>query len=440
MGLKSSNKVETNRYELEISVDKELFAEAVSAAFKKNAKNINVPGFRKGKAPRPVIERFYGEGVFYEDAVNALYPQAYDAAVKEAGLEPVDRADVEIVNVSKDGFDFKAKVTVRPEVGIGAYKGLKAVKNIYAVSDGEVEHELSHVQDRNARLITVEDRAAQKGDTAVIDYEGSVDGVPFDGGQAEKQELVLGSDSFIPGFEQQVEGHKTGEEFDITVTFPKEYHAEQLAGKEAVFKIKLHEIKGKELPELDDEFAKDVSEFDTLVEYKEDIKKHLQEAKDRKSDNDLDDALIDQVLSGLKADIPEVMFEHSIDTMVSDFDYRLQAQGLNVKTYLQYTGMEMDAFRKTFREQAERQVRIRLALEKIAEIENLEATEEELDAEYKKLAEQYKVELDKIKTAIAADDIKKDIVVGKAVDLLHAEAKIQEKEAKEEEKEPETEE
>jgi trigger factor len=432
MSLKSSNKVEANRYELEITVDKDIFAGAVSTAFKKNAKKINVPGFRKGKAPRNIIERFYGEGVFYEDAVNALYPEAYDAAVKEAGIEPIDRADVEIVSVSKDGFEFKAKVTVKPEVEVGEYKGLKAVKKIYTVSDDEVAHELEHVKERNARLITVEDRPAKSGDTVVIDYEGSVDGVLFDGGKAEKQDLALGSGNFIPGFEEQVEGHSTGEDFEIKVTFPKEYQAEQLAGKEAVFKIKLHEIKQKEFPELDDEFAKDVSEFDTLAEYKDDIKKHIQESKDHQSEHELDDALIDLVLSGLKAEIPEVMFEHSIDSMVSDFDYRLQSQGLNVKTYLQYTGMEMDDFRKTFREQAERQVKIRLALEKIAEIEKLEATEEELDAEYKKLADQYKVDADKIKAAIRAEDIQKDLVVTKAVDLIHSEAKIKEEAAKEE--------
>lgn len=430
MSLKSSKKIETNKYELEISVDKDKFEEAVEKAFKKNASRVNVPGFRKGKAPRHMIEKMYGEGVFYEDAVNSLYPEEYEAAVKESGIVPVDRADVEIVSVSKEeGLVFKAKVTVKPEVEVGEYKGLKAVKKNYTVSDEEVDHEISHVRERNARIIAVEDRAAQNGDITVIDFDGSVDGIPFKGGKAEKYELELGSGNFIPGFEDQVVGHFKGDEFDINVTFPEEYQAKELAGKAAVFKIKLHEIKTKELPALDDEFAKDVSEFDTLDEYKSDIKKHIQESKDRKSDSDVEDALIDQIIAGMKAEIPEAMFETAIDNMVNDFDYRLQMQGMNVKTYLQYAGMEMDAFRKTFREQAERQVKIRLALEKIAEIEKFEVTDEELDAEYKKFADQYKVEVEKIKAAIKKEDIIHDLQVNKAVDFVRKEAKVKEEKA-----------
>lgn len=429
MSLKSSNKIETNKYELEITVDKDKFESAVEKAFKQNAKRVNVPGFRKGKAPRSVIERYYGEGVFYEDAVNALYPEEYEAAVKEAGIDPVDRAEVEIVSAGKEGLEFKAKVTVKPEVEVGDYKGLKAVKNIETVTDEEVEHELSHVQERNARIITVEDKAAGNGNIVNINYEGSIDGVPFDGGKGEKQDLELGSGSFIPGFEEQVVGHNTGDEFDVNVTFPKEYHAEELSGKPAVFKVKVNEIKKRDLPKLDDEFAKDVSEFDTLDEYKNDIKKHIQDAKDNKAQDDVDNALIDQVIAGFKAEIPEIMFENSIDNFVNDFEYRLQSQGLNLETYLKYTGMEKDAFRKTFREQAERQVKIRLALDKIADLEKLEATEEDLEAEYKKLADHYKVDTDKIKNAISADDIKKDIRVNKAVDLIHDSAKVTEEKA-----------
>lgn len=438
MSLKSSNKVGTNKYELEITVDKDKFEDAVAKAFKKNAKRINVPGFRKGHAPRAVVERYYGEGVFYEDAVNALYPDEYEAAVKEAGIEPVDRADVEIVSVSKEeGLVFKAKVTVKPEVEVGEYKGLKAVKKIETATDEEVEHELSHVQDRNARILTVEDKAAENGNIVNINYEGSIDGVPFEGGKAEKQDLELGSGAFIPGFEDQIVGHNTGDELDVNVTFPKEYQAKELEGKKAVFKVKINEIKKRELPALDDEFAKDVSEFDTLEDYKADVKKHIQDAKDKKAADDVDDALINQVIGGLKAEIPEVMFERSIDNFVNDFEYRLQMQGLNLKTYLKYTGMEKDAFRKTFREQAERQVKIRLALEKIADIEKFEITDDELEAEYKKLAEHYKVDTDKVKTAIAADDVKKDLLINKAVDFIHDNAKITEEkvEAKAEEKE-----
>ncbi|MEG6572372.1 trigger factor [[Clostridium] cellulosi] len=433
MGLNSANKIETNKYELEISVDKDKFAEAVDKAFKKNAKRINVPGFRKGKAPRSVIEKLYGEGIFYEDAVNSLYPQAYEEAVKEAGIEPVDRADIEVVDISKEkGVTFKAKVTVKPDVELGEYKGLKAVKKVYTVSDDEVNHELEHVRERNARIITVEDRAAQKGDIAVIDYEGFLDGKPFKGGKAEKQELELGSGTFIPGFEDQIIGHKIGENFEINVTFPENYHSKELAGKPAVFKIVLHELKVRELPELDDEFAKDVSEFDTLDEYKADIKKRIQEAKDKRSETEVEDALVEQIIGSMKAEIPEVMFERAIDNMVNDFNYRLQMQGMNLKTYLHYAGMEMDEFRKTFREQAERQVKMRLALEKIVANEKFEVTDEDLDAEYKKLAGQYGIDAEKIKNIINADDLKKDIAVNKAIDFVRDNAVITEEAATEE--------
>lgn len=435
MGLKSSKKIETNKYELEISVDKDKFEDAVSKVFKREQKRISVPGFRKGKAPRTIIEKYYGEGVFYEDAINMLYPSEYEAAVKEAGIEPVDRASVEVLSVGKDGLEFKATVTVKPEVELGEYKGIKAVKKIYKVTDDEVEHELSHVQERNARILSVEDRAAQNGDIVVIDYEGFVDNVPFEGGKAEKQNLELGSKTFIPGFEDQIVGHNIGDEFDVNVTFPEEYHAKELAGKAAVFKVKLHEIKTRELPALDDEFAKDVSEFDTLDEYKADIKKHIQEAKDRRAANDVEDAIIDQIIAGMKAEIPEVMFENSIDNMVNDFAYRLQMQGLNLDTYLQYTGMDMDSFRKTFREQAERQVKIRLALEKIAELEKLEASAEDLENEYKKIADQYKIDVEKVKSAIKEEDVKKDILMNKAIDFVRDNAVITEEEAKEESEE-----
>lgn len=418
MSLNSTTKIETNRVELEIAVGQEQFAKAVTVAYRKNIGKMTVPGFRKGKAPRSVVERLYGEGVFYEDAVNELYPEAYEEAVKEAGIEPVDRADVEIVSVGKEGFTFKAKVTVKPEVEVGEYRGLKAEKVLKTVTEEDIDHEIGHVRERNARSITVEDRPAQNGDTVVIDFDGSVDGVHFDGGKAENYNLELGSGQFIPGFEEQVVGHSTDEEFDVNVTFPEDYGAKELAGKAAVFAIKLHEIKSRELPELDDEFAKDVSDFDTLDAYKEDVKKHLQEHFDEHAQEDVENALIDQVVAGMKAEIPEVMYERSIDNFVNDFDYRLQSQGLNLETYLQYTGMDMSSFRKTFREQAERQVKIRLALEKIAQIEKFEATAEDIDAEFKKLAERYGVEVDKIRNAASEDEIKKDVVVNKAVDLI----------------------
>ena len=426
MGLNSANKVDTNLFELEISVDKDKFQNAVTVAYKKNAPKLTVPGFRKGKAPRHLIEKLYGEGVFYEDAVNALYPEAYEEAVAEAGIEPVDRAKVEIEKVDADGFVFKAKVTVKPEVEVGEYKSLKATKTVKPVEDKDVDAEIERVRNRNARLITVEDRAAEKGDITVIDFDGSVDGVPFEGGKAEKHSLELGSGHFIPGFEDQVIGHKTGDEFDVNVTFPEDYSAKELAGKAAVFKVKIHEIQKRELPDVDDEFAKDVSEFDTLEAYKADVRKHLEESSEHIAQDQVENALIDQVIAGMKAEIPEVMIENSIDNFVTDFDYRLQSQGLNLKTYLQYTGMEMDAFRKTFREQAERQVKVRLALEKIAQLEKFEPTAEEVEAEYKKIAGRYGVDAEKARNAISEKDLKQDIVVNKAIDLIHSSAAITE--------------
>lgn len=432
MGLNSANKVDTNLFELEISVDKDKFQDAVTTAYRKNAPKMTVPGFRKGKAPRHLVEKLYGEGVFYEDAVNALYPEAYEEAVAEAGIEPVERAKVEIEKIDADGFVFKAKVTVKPEVEVGEYKGLKATKTVKPVEDKDVDAEIERVRNRNARLITVEDRAAEKGDITVIDFDGSVDGVPFEGGKAEKHSLELGSGQFIPGFEDQVIGHKTGDEFDVNVTFPEDYSAKELAGKAAVFKVKIHEIQKRELPDVDDEFAKDVSEFDTLEAYKADVRKHLEEASEHIAQDQVENALIDQVIAGMKAEIPEIMIENSIDNFVTDFDYRLQSQGLNLKTYLQYTGMEMDAFRKTFREQAERQVKVRLALEKIAQLEKFEPTAEEVEAEYKKIAERYGVDAEKAKNAISEKDLMQDIVVNKAIDLVHSSAEITEQAAADE--------
>lgn len=426
MSLTNSNKVDTNQYELEIAVEKDKFQEAVQKAYKKNVTKINVPGFRKGKAPRSVVEKLYGEGIFFEDAINALYPAAYEEAVEAAGIEPVDRADIKVDKVDGDGFTFKATVTVKPEVEIGEYKGLKATKYIEKVTDEDIDKEIERVRERNARVITIEDRAAEQGDIANINFEGFLDGVAFEGGKAAGQDLELGSGQFIPGFEEQIVGHKTGEEFDVNVTFPEKYQAEQLAGKAVVFKVKLNEIKKRELPELDDEFAKDVSEFDTLDAYKEDVRKHLQEHKDEHAQSDVEDALLDVVVEGLKAEIPAVMFEHSIDTYVQDFDYRLQSQGLNLQTYLQYAGMEMEKFRQTFQEQAERQVKLRLALEKIAQLEDFSVTEEDIEAEYKRLAEEYKADVERIKAAIDQETTAKDLKINRAIDLVKDAAEVTE--------------
>ena len=387
---------------------------------------MNVPGFRKGKAPRHLVEKMYGTGVFYEDAVNDLYPKALDEAISESGYEYVeDKIDLDVVTVGKDeGLVFKAAITVKPEVEVGEYKGLKADKKIEEVTEEDVAKELEKLQDRNSRLVAVEGRAAQNGDTVTFDFEGFVDDQPFEGGKAENYTLTLGSGQFIPGFEEQIVGKNTDDEFDVNVTFPEDYHAEELKGKPAVFKCKLHEIKARELPELNDDFAKDVSEFDTLDELKADLKAKLEHRREHEAEDAFESQLVEQLIGGLKAEIPEAMFERRVDESVREFEYRLQAQGLNLDTYLQYTGMDMDAFRKGFREQAEKQVKLRLALEKIASLEEIVPTEEELDAEYAKMAEQYKMDVEKVKAFVPAKDLSKDLAVGKAMDLVKEAAAV----------------
>ncbi len=426
MSLKSANKIDTNRVELEVAVSPEDFEAAVSKAYKKNIKRMNVPGFRKGKAPRHLVEKMYGTGVFYEDAVNDLYPKALDEAISESGYEYVeDKIDLDVVTVGKDeGLVFKAAITVKPEVEVGEYKGLKADKKIEEVTEEDVAKELEKLQDRNSRLVAVEGRAAQNGDTVTFDFEGFVDDQPFEGGKAENYTLTLGSGQFIPGFEEQIVGKNTDDEFDVNVTFPEDYHAEELKGKPAVFKCKLHEIKARELPELNDDFAKDVSEFDTLDELKADLKAKLEHRREHEAEDAFESQLVEQLIGGLKAEIPEAMFERRVDESVREFEYRLQAQGLNLDTYLQYTGMDMDAFRKGFREQAEKQVKLRLALEKIASLEEIVPTEEELDAEYAKMAEQYKMDVEKVKAFVPAKDLSKDLAVGKAMDLVKEAAAV----------------
>lgn len=425
MSLKTAVKKENNRVELEIEVEAPAFEQAVERAYKKNIKRMNVPGFRKGKAPRRVVERIYGTGVFYEDAVNDVYPRALEEAIEASGYEYVeDKIDFDVTSVGAEGLNFKATITVKPEVTLEKYKGLKASKKVEPVTDEDVAAELGKLQERNSRLVPVEGRAAKEGDTVTFDFDGYVDGEAFDGGKAENYTLTLGSHQFIPGFEEQIEGKSAGEEFDVEVTFPEDYHAENLAGKPATFKCKLHEIKEKELPELNDDLAKDASEFDTLDELKADLKAKLEHQREHAAEDAFETQLLDQLADALKADIPEAMFENRVNESVREFDYRLQGQGLNLQTYLQYTGMDMDAFRKGFREQAEKQVKIRLALEQIVKEENLSATEEELEAEYKKYAEQYKMEIDQVKAAIPEKDLARDLAVGKAMELVKENAKI----------------
>ena len=419
MALKSSNKVETNVYELEITVDAETFTEACKKAYLKQRKSIQIPGFRKGKATQGMIEKVYGEGAFYEEALEIVYPEAVGAAFDEAGLNVIDQpSDVEFPTMSKtEGVVIKVKVTTYPEVKLGEYKGIKGKMLDTEATDEDVETELKNMQERNSRLVTVEDRESAMGDTCDINFEGFVDDVAFDGGKGENYPLELGSNSFIPGFEEQVAGHKAGEEFDVNVTFPEQYEP-SLAGKDAVFKCKINEIKAKELPELDDEFAKDVSEFDTLDELKDDLKKQIAERKEANAKTDFENQIIEQICENMEVEIPECMFTQKCDEMVQDYAYRLQMQGLDLNTYLQYLGQTMDQFKEQFMEGAKQQVKTKLALDAIVKAENIEASEEEIEAEVNKLAEQYNMEADKIKAAVPAEQLSADITTRKAVDFI----------------------
>ncbi len=436
MSLKETKKLATNRYELEITIDAQKFGEAIKKAYDQQKDKIQLPGFRKGKAPYAMVVKMYGEEAFFEDALNILYPEAVEEAIGESGLKVInDKMDFDMVSISKeDGVDFKIAVTTYPEIEIGEYKGLKAEKVIAKVEDSEIDAQVKAMAERNARMVSANDRAAAMGDTVVIDFEGFKDGVAFDGGKAEGHTLELGSGAFIPGFEEQLVGKNIGDEFEITVTFPEEYGAEDLAGKEAVFKIKLHEIKLRELPEIDDEFAKDVSEFDTLDELKADLKAKALEQKTKFAEEDAENDLVQQIVDSIKGEIPEAMFESRLNQSVEEFGYRLQMQGLDLDTYLKYSNTTLDDFKATFRPQAESQVKFRLALEKIVELEKIEATEEDLNARFEEMAKQYNMEVDAVKKAIPAEEIAKDVAVGKAIDFVKENAVITEVEAKTEKK------
>ena len=426
MTLKETNKIETNRYQLEIIIDGEQFREAIKQAYRKEGKKITIPGYRPGKAPLAMIEARYGSEVFFEDALNLLYADAVEAAINESGLKVIDdKMDFELVSISKeDGVDFKVSVTTYPEIELEAYKGLKAERPLVKVEAAEVNAEIKSLQERNARMVSVEDRAAKKGDTVVIDFEGFKDGVAFDGGKAEGHSLELGSGQFIPGFEDQIIGKNIDDEFDVNVTFPEEYGAEELAGQPAVFKVKLHEIKLRELPVADDEFAKDVSEFDTLKELKADLKKKALDRKKKAAEEAVENILVQQIVDGIKGEIPEAMFTNRLNQSVEEFGYRLQSQGMSLDLYLQYTGSTIEQFRETFRPQAEMQVKYRLALEKIVELEGIKADEAAVEAEFAKIAEGYGVEIDKVKAVIPATEVEKDVAVGMAIDLVKANAVI----------------
>lgn len=419
MSLKATNNVETNKYELEIEISAEDFEAAIEKAYLKARKNIAMPGFRKGKAPRKLIEKEYGEQVFFEDAVNLLYAPVVNGAVEESGLELVTRPEVEVTEISKEnGVKLKATCITKPEVEVKDYKGIEVEKVVNPVTDEDINKQLDALREKNVTVETVDDRAAENGDDVVIDFEGFKDDVAFEGGKAEDFTLSLGSGQFIPGFEDQIVGHNAGEDFDINVTFPEEYQVKELAGAPAVFKIKLKSISKKVMPELDDDMVKDSTEFDTVDEYKADVKKKLEEANEKHADSEVEAKIFDKVIENMTAEIPQVMFDNRVNEMISELEQRLAPQGISLDLYMQYTGQTIDTVKKAYAEQAEKQVKLRLALEKIAKLENIEVTEDELNAEFDKLAEAYKLDVDQIKQFIHDDDLKKDIAVGKAVDLI----------------------
>lgn len=426
-------RLEKNQVEAEFTIGKEEFAAACVNSFKKNAKRYNVPGFRRGKATKNMIEQYYGKGVFWEDALNEVLPAALEKIIADEELRVVSRPDYDIEKIDENGVEAKAKFYVYPEIELDEYKGMTADRTVRVVTDEEVDHEIGHVQQRNAREVEITDRPAAMGDTVVIDYEGFVDGVAFEGGKGNNHALKLGSGQFIPGFEEAIVGHNIDETFDVNVTFPEEYHAEELKGKPAVFKTTIHAIKFDELPELDDEFAKDVSEFETFAEYKADVKakleKRAEEAADAEVDNKLSEALIEKV----KGDIPEAMIETEIDNQIRDYSSRLEMQGLRLEDFMAYTGQTIDKLREDFRPRAEKQIKLRLALEKIVEIEKLDATEEEIADEIKRIANAYGMEAEKVKEIVSDEAIGSDVKVGKAAKFIRDNAVITEK-APEEEK------
>ena len=424
MSLTKSEVIEKNRYELQFSVDKATFDAAVNNVYRKQVKNIAVPGFRKGKAPRSIIEKMYGTGVFYEDAINDLIPDAYTEALKEAAIDVVGQPEFDVVSIDENGLVLSAKVYVKPEVEIKDYLGIEVEKEVTPVSDEDVDREIETIRERNSREIDVTDRAAELGDTTVIDFEGFCDGVAFEGGKGTDYALKLGSGSFIPGFEEQIVGKSIDDEFDVNVTFPTEYHAEDLAGKDATFKVKIHAITKVELPELDDDFAKDVSEFDTFAEYKADVKAKIEKRHETAAENAVEDKLVEALIEKLEADIPEPMFVAETENFVRDYDTRLRSQGLDLNTYFKYTGMTLDSLREQMRPQAERQVKARLALEKIAALENLEATEEDINSEYEKIANAYGIELEQVKASIDSEAIAADMKVQKAMELVKEKAVV----------------
>lgn len=421
-------KIEKNLGVLEVEVEAERVAAALDKAFNKVVKKANVPGFRKGKVPRPIFEARYGVESLYQDAIDILLPEVYSEAVEQTDIFPVDRPEVDVEQFAKgQPFVFKAKVTVKPEVKLGEYKGIEVSAAKVEVTEEELNAELERLQQRHAELIVIDEEAAQNGDTAVIDFEGSVDGVPFEGGKAERHSLELGSGSFIPGFEEQVVGMATGDFKDVVVTFPEAYQAEELAGKEAVFKVKVHEIKRKQLPELDDEFAKDVSEFDTLDEYKEELKKELASRKEKENEATRESAVVDKVSANAEVDIPRPMVLGEVQNMVRDFDNRLRAQGMNLDMFLNLSGQSLSDLQEQMEGDAEKRVRNNLVLEQIAKEEDITVSEEEIEQELSDMAESYKRSKEEIKNILAANgslgSLREEIQLRKTIEFLVANSK-----------------
>ncbi len=420
-------KLEKNMAKLTIEVSAEDLDKAMQAAYQKAKGKISIPGFRKGKAPRKMIENVYGRGIFLEDAANALIQEHYSMALQECDLEIVSQPEIDVTQAEPGKpFIFTAEVAVKPEVTLGEYKGVEVPKADLGVTDGEVDDEIKKEQEKNSRTITIEDRAAEEGDIATIDFEGSVDGVAFEGGKGTDYPLTLGSHSFIPGFEEQLVGVKTGDHVEVNVTFPEEYQAAELAGKAAVFQCDVKKIEAKELPEIDDDFAQDVSEFDTLAEYKEDVKKNLIEKKEKEARTAKEDAAVNKVIEGAQMEIPEAMINTQARQMLDDFSRRMRSQGLTMEQYCQFTGMTEDKLMEEMNSQALKRIRTRLVLEKVAEIENIQPTEEEVNAELTRMAEMYKMEVEKVKELFGEkelEQIKKDIAVQKAVTFIADEAK-----------------
>ncbi|MBP5256573.1 MAG: trigger factor [Clostridia bacterium] len=429
MSLKSNEKISSNTAELTFLIEKEPFDKAVTEAYKKQAAKITVPGFRKGKAPRALVEKMYGTAAFVDEAINNLLPEYYGDAVKESGIEPVGRPEFDVVEIGGEGALLKVTVAVKPDVTVKNYVGIEAEKTIREVTEEAVNDKIEQARQRNSREIDVEGRPAENGDVANIDYTGSVDGVPFDGGSAKGHDLKIGSGTFIPGFEDQIIGKNVGDEFDVNVTFPEDYHAENLKGKAAVFKVRLNSLKATELPELDDEFAKDVSEFDTLDEYKADVKKQIAEDYDKRAENDVTQKIMAALIDDdhFEADVPEEMFENEAENQVRDLDYRLRGSGLDLKTYMKYLNTDLDGLKAQYRPSAEQHVKTRLALEQIAKNENITVTDEDIDAELGRIAEAYNMDPEEVSGQVSREMVADDLKVGKASEFVRKSAKITEK-------------